>query len=65
MPCSYDPTELAGLPMGMLHCPECDEVVLAGVPHPDYEAFWADVAAGKIDLTAPPPVDDEDEGLPF
>ncbi len=35
--CSYDPKEMAGAPIGMFHCPECGEMVLAGVDHPDYE----------------------------
>jgi hypothetical protein len=35
-PCPYDPRELAGAPIGMFHCPECGEMVLAGCPHPDY-----------------------------
>lgn len=34
--CQYDPRETAGLPIGMYHCPECGEMVLAGVEHPDY-----------------------------
>jgi hypothetical protein len=35
--CPYDPQELAGTPMGMLHCPECGEMIVAGMPHPDYD----------------------------
>ena len=34
--CSYDPSHLKGKPIGMFHCPECGEMVLAGLPHPDY-----------------------------
>lgn len=37
-PCTYDPRKLKDLPMGMFHCPECGEMVLAGVEHPDYSA---------------------------
>lgn len=33
MPCSYDPRVLLGLPIGMLHCPECGCMVLAGMAH--------------------------------
>jgi hypothetical protein len=37
--CSFDPT--AGIykdaPIGMFHCPECGEMVVAGLPHPDWE----------------------------
>lgn len=34
--CSYDPKELAGQPIGMLHCPICGQMVVAGMDHPDY-----------------------------
>ena len=34
--CPHDPRELAGHAIGMYHCPECCEMVLAGYPHPDY-----------------------------
>ena len=34
--CSYDPrTVPAGAPIGMFHCPECGEMVIAGMEHPD------------------------------
>ena len=36
MKCSYDPTPLIGLAVGMFHCPECGEMLVAGMPHPDY-----------------------------
>lgn len=36
MNCPYDPREMLGLPIGMFHCPECGEMVLAGLEHPDY-----------------------------
>lgn len=32
--CDYDPTGLAGQPIGMFHCPDCGCMVLAGVAHP-------------------------------
>lgn len=35
MNCKFDPTQITG-PIGMFHCPECGEMVLAGVPHLDY-----------------------------
>jgi predicted RNA-binding Zn-ribbon protein involved in translation (DUF1610 family) len=35
-PCTYDPKEMAGKPIGMFHCPECGEMVLAGMDHPPY-----------------------------
>lgn len=34
--CEYDPTEMKDAPIGMYHCPECGEMVIAGLPHPDY-----------------------------
>lgn len=33
--CSYDPMTADG-PIGMFHCPECGEMVVAGMEHPDY-----------------------------
>jgi len=44
MKCSYDPVKLKGEPIGMLHCPECGEMVLAGIPHPDYDAIFGETA---------------------
>jgi transcription initiation factor IIE alpha subunit len=35
MKCTYDPTTLLGKPIGMFHCPECGEMVIAGLPHPE------------------------------
>jgi predicted RNA-binding Zn-ribbon protein involved in translation (DUF1610 family) len=32
--CSYDPEPLKDIPLGMFHCPDCGEMVLAGFPHP-------------------------------
>jgi hypothetical protein len=34
--CPYKPEELKGLPLGMHHCPICLQMVVAGLPHPDY-----------------------------
>ncbi len=34
--CTYDPTPLKGQPIGMFHCPECGEMILAGIAHIDY-----------------------------
>lgn len=34
--CSYDPLPLKGHPIGMFHCPECGEMILAGMGHPDF-----------------------------
>lgn len=33
--CTFDPTPLRGLPLGMFHCPECGGMILAGMEHPD------------------------------
>jgi hypothetical protein len=35
--CTFDPMEYANEPIGMFHCPKCGEMVLSGMPHPDYE----------------------------
>lgn len=40
--CTYDPSGLIGVPLGMFHCPECGEVVIAGMPHPDYSLLDED-----------------------
>lgn len=37
MLCTYDPEILKGEPIGMFHCPECGEMVVAGMEHPDYD----------------------------
>jgi hypothetical protein len=36
--CHFDPTQppYDTASIGMFHCPECGEMVLAGAPHPDY-----------------------------
>ena len=31
--CTFDPKTCAGLPIGMFHCPECGEMVMAGTDH--------------------------------
>lgn len=36
MQCDYDPTQDTG---GQFHCPFCGEMVVAGMPHPDWEAM--------------------------
>ena len=41
MPCPYDPiTDTTGH-AGMYHCPDCNQMVVAGVPHPDWERLSA------------------------
>ena len=39
--CPHDPTQTTG-PIGMYHCPECGEMVLAGMEHPDYSLLDED-----------------------
>ena len=36
--CPYDPRVLAGEPIGMLHCPTCGCMVVAGLQHPVCDA---------------------------
>lgn len=41
--CTYDPRPLMGEPLGMFHCPECGEMVIAGMQHPDYSLTEGDL----------------------
>lgn len=54
--CSYDPRALLGQPIGMLHCPECGVMVVAGLPHPP--DVFPELTAADITnvqpMTAPP-----------
>lgn len=34
--CSYDPKPVTG-PIGMFHCPDCGDMVIAGFEHPDMD----------------------------
>ena len=47
--CSFDPTAdiYKDSPIGMFHCPECGEMVVAGLPHPDYDALLDEDALRK------------------
>lgn len=36
--CDFDPTDVKG-PIGMFHCPQCGEMVVAGRAHPDYSVL--------------------------
>ena len=44
--CTFDPTAdiYKDAPIGMFHCPECGEMVVAGLPHPEFyeipELYW-------------------------
>ena len=35
-PCLHDPMTMLGKPIGMYHCPECAEMVVAGFVHPEH-----------------------------
>lgn len=37
MSCKHDPRETKG-PIGMYHCPECGQMVIAGIEHIDYDS---------------------------
>jgi uncharacterized protein YlaI len=37
--CPFNPEEYKNQPIGTFHCPECGQIVLAGVEHPDYSLF--------------------------
>jgi hypothetical protein len=37
--CSHDPRQYKDMPIGMYHCPECGQMVVAGMKHPDYEEW--------------------------
>lgn len=58
-PCPYDPRELLGQPIGMLHCPLCGEMVVAGLAHPQYPVtIWDAVellALRPKECTSPDP----------
>jgi len=43
MACTFDPKILKGQPIGMFHCPECGEMVVAGIDHPDYDKLWEEL----------------------
>ena len=34
--CTYDPRLYSGEPTGMFHCPECGQMVIASLLHPDH-----------------------------
>lgn len=35
--CKHDPLTAKDYPLGQYHCPECGEMVIAGMTHPKYE----------------------------
>lgn len=50
-PCPEQPLLLAGLPLGMYHCPVCGVMVLAGLPHisPKAHPSGCNCPAGSYD----------------
>ena len=36
-PWPWEPQQLVGVPLGMYHCPYCGSMVMAGMPHVDYD----------------------------
>jgi hypothetical protein len=44
--CSFNPVPLKGQAAGHVHCPECGEMVLVGIPHPDYSVLDVDEEPG-------------------
>lgn len=36
-PWPWEPQQLRGVPLGQYHCPYCGAMVIAGVPHLDYQ----------------------------
>ena len=49
--CKEDPTKLKGQPIGMYHCPECGEMLIAGIPHLDYDNIDYSDVTRKTDKT--------------
>lgn len=47
--CDFDPKQYQGAAMGMFHCPYCCEMVIAGMPHPDYQTLEDGREIGTID----------------
>ncbi len=48
MSCSFDPKKLKGKPIGMFHCPECEEMVIAGLEHPDYDLLKPEIPENDL-----------------
>jgi len=36
MKCSHDPKQTKGV-IGMYHCPDCGQMIVAGMEHPDWD----------------------------
>lgn len=47
-PWPWEPQQLVGVPIGQFHCRYCGEIVVAGVPHLDYQPGWdCELGAGE------------------
>ncbi len=70
--CPYDPTVLAGFPIGMLHCPQCGCMVLAGLDHPPCDIDFCDYGIvidyptdpESLDLPAPDTMKEDPDADP-
>lgn len=51
--CPYEPRELVGQPIGMLHCPECGCMVIAGLEHPACDIDFCQYGAAIDEQGAP------------
>ena len=51
MTCSFDPKPYIGVPIGMFHCPECGEMVVAGMDHPNYALLESEEVMKDLDLS--------------
>ena len=49
MKCPHDPRETTGA-IGMYHCPECGEMVLAGIAHPDYSILDEPIVIEQLQI---------------
>ncbi|MCA9366907.1 hypothetical protein KC887_01415 [Candidatus Kaiserbacteria bacterium] len=53
MICTHDPRIYKDLPIGMYHCPECGEMVIAGLEHQPPEDGMSDKATDWLRANAP------------
>lgn len=46
--CTHDPTQFKNLPIGMYHCPQCGEMVLASIGHPEPDKYFICEECGSL-----------------
>lgn len=67
--CPYDPTALAGQPIGMLHCPYCGLMVVGGMAHPAVRRYAPGAASAgfpiRMDVTDNPDSWTEDDEFDY